>query len=192
MLGMMKDKNQDEKYIEMIHEYLNLNKRITQKEKKIDGYKQYFHNRNYYGGMDFYDPIQLGHKGFRVDSEVAHYVDRLATMNQSLKALKRRKQYFDTYIQNLNRDTQSGLQRDFKQYDERMFDTTLTNTHKKIIHEILEIEEAIGHEFHKDVLPEFNKDAVAVETNELTSDTLEDSFDAMINMLGVKEHANSR
>jgi len=183
---MDKDDNQDAKYIEMIHEYLNLNKRITQKVKKIEGYKRYFHNRNYFGGMDFYDPIEIGHKGFRVDSEVAHYVDRLATMNQSLKALKRRKQYFDAYIQSLTLDVQRGLQRDFKRYDERMFDITLTNTHRKLIHEILEIEEAIAHEFNTDVLPEFNKDIVAVETNELTSDTLEDSFDAMINMLGVK------
>ena len=185
MLGMMKDKNQDEKYIEMIQNYFFLDKRIAQVEKKIKNLEIGFSNRNYYGGMTYDNPHGVRPSTFRLDNEVCMYVDAVTKREQSLLMLKRKQYHFKRYLSSLSLDAQRGLRRDFKRADDNMYKMTLTNTHRELVMEILEIEEAVSHEFKSELLPEYEKDMVVVETNNLTPDTLEESFDTMLEMLGV-------
>lgn len=185
MLGMMKDKNQDEKYIEMIQNYFFLDKRITQVENKIERLEWEFKHRNFYGGMTYDEVRGVRHKSFRLDNEVCVYADAITKREQSVLMLKRKQYHFKRYLNSLTLDAQRGLKRDFKRVDDNMYKMTLTGTHRKLIMEILEIEEAVSYEFDKEVLPEYEKDMVLVEMNELKPDTLEESFDTMLEMLGV-------
>lgn len=191
MLGMIKDENQDEKYIEMIQNYFFLDKRIAQVEEKIESLKWGFSHRNYYGGMTYDSPHGVRYVAFKVDNEVVRYADALNSREQSVVMLKRKQYHFKRYLSTLTLDAQRGLKRDFKRIDEGMYKMTLTNTHRELIMEILEIEEAISHEFKRELLPEHVKDMVVVETNNLTPDTLEESFDTMLEMLGVKKSVTS-
>ena len=185
MLGMMKDKNQDEKYIEMIQNYFFLDKRITQVENKIERLEWEFKHRNFYGGMTYDEVHGVKHKSFRLDNEVCVYADAITKREQSVLMLKRKQHHFKRHLNSLTLDAQRGLKRDFKRADDNMYKMTLTNTHRELVMEILEIEEAVSHEFKSELLPEYEKDMVVVETNDLTPDTLEESFDTMLEMLGV-------
>lgn len=187
----MKDKNQDEKYIEMIQNYFFLDKRIAQVEKKIERLKIGFSNRNFYGGMTYNNFDGVKYQGFSVDNEVCKYVDTLNSRKESVTNLKRKQYHFKRYLSSLSLDAQRGFRRDFKRADDNMYKMTLTNTHRELVMEILEIEEAVSHEFKSELLPEYEKDMVVVETNDLTPDTLEESFDTMLEMLGVNESVTS-
>lgn len=177
---------QEYRYIEMIHEYLNLDNKIIRKQKRIKNLEKEFYSQNFCGKIDYANPKGVYTAGFNVQNKVCQYVDRLEEQHKGLSILKRKKQHFQRFVDGLSIDVQRGLKRDFKHDNMTMYNISLTKTHKKIVQEILEIEEAICHEFHTDPFPEYDKDLLAVETVELTSETIENSFQTMLNMLGVK------
>lgn len=182
----MNEAVQEYKYIEMIYEYMNLDKKIIRKQKRINSLEKGFYSRNFCGHTDFDDPKGIRSKGFNVQNEVCQYVDRLEEQYVGLSILKRKKQYFQNFMNGLSKDIRGGVERDFKHDNMTMYNITLTNTHKKVVQEILEIEEAICHEFQKDPFPEYDKELLELETVELSSKTIENSFQIMLSILGVK------
>lgn len=176
---------QDYNYMVMIHEYMNLDKQIIRKKKKIANIEKGFYAQNFCGRIDFDDPKGIHATGFNVQNEVCQYVDRLEEQYKGLSILKRKKQHFQRFVDGLGIDVQRGLKRDFKHVSAGTYGITLTNTHKNVIQEIAEIEEAICYEFNTVLFPEHDKDLIAVETGELSNDTIEDSFKSMLNVLGV-------
>ena len=176
---------QDYNYIVMIHEYMNLDKQIIRKKKKIVNIEKGFYAQNFCGRIDFDDPKGIHATGFNVKNEVTQYLDRIAKQQEGIAILRRKKAYFTAYMNSLSPVVKNSLKRDFKHDTVEMYNITLTNTHKKVVAEIAEIEEAICHEFRKELFPEYEKDIIAVETGELTNDTIEDSFKSMLNVLGV-------
>lgn len=176
---------QDYNYIVMIHEYMNLDKKISGKIMKIRNLKIGFYSQNFHGRTDYDDPLGIQSTGFNVKNNVTQYLDRIAKQQEGIAILRRKQAYFTAYMNSLSPDVKNGLERDFKNDTVEMYNITLTNTHKKVIAEIAEIEEAICHEFNKELFPEYDKDIIALETGELSNDTIEDSFQSMLNVLGV-------
>lgn len=143
-----------------------------------------FEALNYYGGTDFYDPIGVKNKGFRVESRVSAYVDYIQACERNIQKNKRRLHFFKQYTDTLDPHTYSSLKRRYG-YINRLDDMQELGHDEQVLDEILEIEEAISHEFDFGVLPEFDKKMLLVEYNDLEPDTLEDSFDTMLEVLGV-------
>lgn len=177
---------QDYDYIVMIHEYMNLDKQIIRKKKKIANIEKGFYAQNFCGRIDFDDPKGIHATGFNVKNKVTQYIDRIEEQQKQLAMLKRRERYFRAFLNGLSVNARNSLERDFKHDSAGMYGITLTNTHKNVIQEIAEIEEAICYEFNTVLFPEHDKDLIAVEIGELSNDTIENSFQTMLNILGVK------
>ena len=169
---------------ELIHDYLNVANRITRIEQRIHNAKLEFEALNYYGGTDFYDPIGVKNKSFRVESRVSNYVDYIRTCERNVAKNKRRMHYFNQFTDTLDPRTLDSLERRYGNIS-HLDDEQELGHDEQVLDEILEIEEAIGHEFNFTRLPEHNKKLILVEFNDLKPDTLEDSFDTMLEVLGV-------
>ena len=169
---------------ELIHDYLNVANRITRIEQRIHNAKIEFEALNYYGGTNFYDPIGVRNRAFRVESRVCSYVDYIRACERNIAKNKRRIHYFKRFTDTLNPHTYSSLRRRYGSFN-RLDDVQELGHDKQVLDEILEIEEAISHEFDFEKLPEHNKKMILVEFNDLKPDTLEDSFDTMLEALGV-------
>ena len=169
---------------ELIHDYLNVDRRIKRIEQRIHSAKIEFEALNYYGGTDFYDPIRVRNRGFRVESRVTDYVDYIRACERNIAKNKRRIHYFKRFTDTLDHHTYSSLKRRYGSIN-RLDDMQELGHDEQVLDEILEIEEAISHEFDFEKLPEFDKKMLLVEFNDLKPDTLEDSFDTMLEVLGV-------
>lgn len=171
---------------ELIHDYLNIDRQIKRIEQRMYNAQLEFEALNYYGGTDFYDPIGVRNKGFRVDSRVSAYVDYIQACERNIQKNERRKQHFKRYTDTLDPHTYSSLKRRYGNINH--FDDLEELGHdERVLDEILEIEEALSYEFKNEHLSEHDRKLIRVETNNLEPDTLEESFETMLNMLGVKE-----
>ena len=175
---------------ELIHDYLNVDRRITRIEQRIHNAKIEFEALNYYGGTDFYDPIGVRNRAFRVESRVCSYVDYIRACERNIAKNKRRIHYFKRFTDTLDTHTYSSLKRRYGSIN-RLDDMQELGHDEQVLDEILEIEEAISHEFGFEKLPEFDKKRLLVEFNDLKPDTLEDSFDTMLEVLGVGQSVTS-
>lgn len=171
-------------YKELIHDYLNVANRITRIEQRMHNAKIEFKALNYYGGTNYDDPIGVRSKGFRMESKVSNYVDYIQMCEKNIEKNKRRMHYFKRFTDNLDPHTYSSLKRRYG-YINRLDDMQELGHDEQVLDEILEIEEAISHEFDFRELPEFDKKMLSVESNDLEPDTLEDSFETMLEVLGV-------
>ena len=169
---------------ELIHDYLNIDRQIKRIEQRMYNAQIEFEALNYYGGTDFYDPIGVRNKSFRVESRVSSYVDYIRACERNVAKNKRRMHYFNQFTDTLDPRTLDSLERRYG-YINRLDDMQGLGHDEQVLDEILEIEEAISHEFVFEKLPEHNKKMLLVESNDLEPDTLEESFDTMLEMLGV-------
>lgn len=169
---------------ELIHDYLHIEKQIKRIENRMYNAEIEFYAQNFYGRTDFYDPIGVRNRGFRVETRVADYVDYIQMCERNIEKNKRRMHYFNRYISTLDRHTLSSLKRRYSNIS-RLDDIEVLGHDEQVLDEILEIEEAISHEFDFEKLPEFDKKMMLVEFNDLEPDTLEDSFETMLEVLGV-------
>ena len=169
---------------ELIHDYLNVDRRITRIEQRIHNAKIEFEAINYYGGTDFGDPIGVRNRSFRVETRVSEYVDYIRACERNIAKNKRRIHYFKRFTDTLDPHTYYSLKRRYGSIN-RLDDMQELGHDKQVLDEILEIEEAISHEFDFEKLPEHNKKMILVEFNDLKPDTLEDSFNTMLEVLGV-------
>lgn len=169
---------------ELIHDYLHIGKRIKRIEQRMYSAKINFGAKNYIGGTDFYSPLGVKRRAFSLENEICSYVDYLNACELNIKKNERRKKYFKHYIDTLDPHTSTSLKSrygDISQLDE----VPELGHDEQVLDEILEIEEAISHEFEFEKLPELDKKMLLVEFNDLKPDTLEDSFDTMLEVLGV-------
>lgn len=169
---------------ELIHDYLNIDRQIKRIEQRMYNAQLEFEALNYYGGTYFYDPIGVRNKGFRVESRVGAYVDYIQACERNIEKNKRRIHYFKRFTDTLDPHTYSSLKRRYGSIN-RLDDIEVLGHDEQVFDEILEIEEAISHEFEFEKLPEHDKKMILVEFNDLEPDTLEDSFDTMLEVLGV-------
>ena len=169
---------------ELIHDYLNVANRITRIEQRIHNAKIEFEALNYYGGTIYDDPIGVRNRGFSVANRVIGYVDYIRACERNIAKNKRRIHYFKRFTDTLDPHTYSSLKRRYGSFY-RLDDMQELGHDKQVLDEILEIEEAISHEFEFEKLPEFDKKRLLVEFNDLKPDTLEHSFDTMLEVLGV-------
>jgi len=172
-----------------IHKYLNIDKRIKDIKKRIDYSRMEFEAQSYHGRTDF-DYLGIFLRGFRVDTEVCNFVDSITLRKRSIQKYKRKKYYFNKFITTLDQHTYESLQRRYGNFWNLEHAQELGHD-LKVLDEIMEIEEAIHHEFDTDPLPEHEKAMVGVELNDLKPDTLEDSFNTMLEKLGVNNDVTS-
>lgn len=168
--------------IELLHEYFQLDYKIQSKERKKEYVKRDFFAQNLYGYIKYDDPKGIFQKGFNVESKVINYLDYLAVVERQIIILKRKNYHFKAYLATLDYNLYLSLKR---RYKTRVFDLEEIQTlgsDQEIINELLEIEEAISYEFKKE-FELFNE--MKLQFGSLSNETLEDSFDAMLEVLGV-------
>lgn len=168
---------------ELIHDYLNIDRQNERIEQRIKRTQIEFHSQNIYGGTDF-NPLGVRSKGFRVDSKVSDYVDNINACERNIAKNKRRKHHFSRYIKTLDQHTYSSLNRRYGHYDSLEESQELGHD-EQVLDEILEIEEAISYEFDTDISSEHKKEVLQVEYTVFSDDTVEQSFEAMQELLGV-------
>lgn len=169
---------------ELISDYLKLDRRIERIEWRLEKVKNEFVAQNFYGGIDYYDPIGIRSKGFNVCSRVSGYVDITTVLERNIDKNRRREYHFNRYIQSIDQRTYSSLKRRYGTF-ERYDDIQTLGSDNRILKEILEIEEAISHEFNEPLQDEVNREILAIQNEPLTNDTLEQSFDKITELLGV-------
>lgn len=174
---------------ELIHEYLTIDRRIKRIEERIEVARIEFEAQSYHGRMDF-DVMGVFMKGFKVDTKVCNYVDSIIIRERKIMKYKRKKHYFSRYVSSLDQHTYLSLKRRYGSY--WGLDEAQELGHDlQVLDEILEIEEAISHEFNIGCPQERENDMVAVEMNDLRPDTLEQSFNAMLEKIGVSHDVTS-
>lgn len=168
---------------ELIHEYLTIDRRIKRIEERIEVARIEFEAQSYHGRIE-YDVMGVSMRGFKVDTKVCDYVDSIIIRERKIMKYKRKKHYFSRYVSSLDQHTYLSLKRRYGSF--WGLDEAQELGHDlQVLDEILEIEEAISHEYDTNTLPEHEKDMVAVELNDLNPDTLEQSFSTMLEKLGV-------
>lgn len=169
---------------ELIHDYLNLDSRIKRTEKRRYQAEYSFNMQTFCGTTDFSSPLGIRHKGFRVDVRVVEHIDLMNTYKLNTKKNRRRQYHFNRFMYSLDPHTRASLERRYKQVSNYDDIQALGHDHV-VLDEILEIEEAIGYEFNTSMIDDDEGDAMKVEYTRFTTDTVEDSFQAMQAMLGV-------
>lgn len=167
--------------IELLHEYFQLDYKIQSKERKIEYVKRDFFAQNIYGYTNYHDPKGIFQKGFNIESKIINYLDYLAVIEKQIIILKRKNNHFKAYLATLEPNVYLSLKR---RYCIRIFDLEkiqALGSDKKIINELLEIEEAISYEFKTD-FELFNE--MKIQFGSLDNETLEESFDTMLEILG--------
>lgn len=168
---------------ELIHDYLNLERYIKRINKRINKKQIEFNAQSFCGTTEF-GGLEIRHRGFRVDDRVCSYVDLINTYRQNIEMNKRRLHYFNRFLTSLDQHTALSLRRRYKKVV--YFGEVQELGHDEIVlDEILEIEDAISYEFSTALSNELQRDALQVEYTLFSSDTVEDSFQAMQNLLGV-------
>lgn len=168
---------------ELIHDYLNLDRRIKRIEKRMIQREVEFNTQTFSGGTVF-DPLGVRHKGFKVDDRVCGYVDLMNTYKRNIAMSKRRLGYFNRFLTSLDPHTKASLIRRYQQ--SMRFDEMQDLGHDRIVlDEIIEIEDAISYEFGTTLSDELNRDVIQVEYTVFSEDTVEDSFQVMQSLLGV-------
>lgn len=175
---------------ELIHDYLHIGKRIKRIEQRMYSAKINFGAQNYIGGTDFYSPLGVKRRVFSLENEICSYVDYLNACELNIKKNERRKKYFKHYIDTLDPHTRTSLKSRYGDIS-RLDEVPELGHDEQVLDEILEIEEAISHEFKNEHLSEHDRNLIRVETNNLKPDTLEESFETMLHMLGVKKSVTS-
>ena len=168
---------------ELIQSYMNIDKEIKDTERRLMYKKKSFYAQNFYGKTEF-NAIRIQSKGFRVDSRVAGYVDLCNTLERQIEVLERKKMYFNRFMRTLPNEVLSSLNRRYKVIDFNMDNIQSMGSDRKVLDEILEIEEAISFQFGMKDNPDFLK-MKQLENVELTEETVEDSFENMLELLGV-------
>lgn len=168
---------------ELIHDYLNLARRIKRIERRMIK-KEIEFNSQTFCGITEYHPLGLRHKGFKVDERVANYIDLMNTYKRNIAMNKRRMFYFKSFLNGLDPHTRVSLKRRYKQ--NMRFDEIQSLGHDRIVlDEIVEIEDAISYEFGTSLSGELNREILQVEYTKFSEETVEDSFEAMQKLLGV-------
>lgn len=168
---------------ELIHDYINIDKRIKQIEYRMDQREIEFNAQSFCGGTIFH-PLGVMYAGFRVDERVSTYIDLMNTYKRNIAMNKRRRYYFNNFLNGLDPHTRASLKRRYKQ--NMRFDEMQSIGHDRIVlDEIVEIEDAISYEFGTSLSGELNKEILQVEYTKFSEETVEDSFEAMQKLLGV-------
>lgn len=168
---------------ELIHDYVNLDKRIKRIEKRLEQICIEFKAQNFSGRTAF-TSLGVKHISFKVDNKVSEYVDLICTCEKVIAKIKRREYHFKRYLTTLDKHTQISLKRRFRYIGDVEGIQELGHD-KEVLYEILEIEEAISYEFNDPLQDEVNRDYIDIAEQELTNDTLEQSFDRITELLGV-------
>lgn len=168
---------------ELIQSYFNIDRRIKQTEKRLERVIYEFEHANYWGGMTV-TPEGLKNIGFKVASRVAGCVDLCNTLERQIEVLERKKVYFNRFISTLSNDVLSSLNRRYRVIDFNTDNIQSIGSDRQVLDEILEIEEAISFQFGMKDNPDFLK-MKQLENVELTEETVEDSFENMLELLGV-------
>lgn len=169
----------------LIRDYLNLDKRIKRHQRILEEVQVKFRNTNHHGRTSFDSNEGISFRGFRVDARVASYVDYTNTIEERLKQLEQKQRYFHCYLRTMDQHTRDSVMNRYNVERNDVRGIVDLGSDEGIYEEILEIEEAIAHEFKADVPLETNKNAIELENAELTNKTAADSFDTMAELLGV-------
>lgn len=168
---------------ELIHDYLNLERHIESIKKRMIQKEIEFNNQTFCGVTEFH-PLGLKRNSFRVDDGVVRYIDLMNTYNQQIEMNNRRLHYFNHFLNSLDPHTKASLIRRYKEC--MCFDKIQGLGHDRIVlDEIAEIEDAISYEFNIVLSAELQRNAIQVEYTSFSQDTVENSFQAMQNLLGV-------
>lgn len=167
---------------EIIQDYFFLGTQITRKKEQLNELHLEFYSRNFYGGTNYDDPMGIRAKGFNVESEVTYFSDNTSILESKIKALERKYEYFKRFRLSLDNNEYQKL---LKKYTTSTNVSTITtgDIDESVLDEILEIEEAVGYEFDKLIPPDLTKEVVMAES--LNADNMEDSFQAVAELLGV-------
>lgn len=168
---------------ELIHDYLNLEKRISRIKRRMIHKEAEFNSQTFCGVTEFH-PLGVRHKGFKVDDRVCGYIDLMNTYKQNIEMNKRRLKYFNQFMSRLDPHTAMSLIRRYKR--SIRFDEMQDLGHDRVVlDEIVEIEDAISYEFNTELSDELQRKAIQVEYTKFSEETVEDSFQAMQELLGV-------
>ena len=168
---------------ELIHDYLNLEKNTKKIEKRKNQKEVEFNAQTFSGGTEFH-PLGVRYKGFKVDDRVVGYIDLMNTYKRNIEKNRRRLHYFNRFLKGLDPHTTASLKRRYKQVTR--YDEIQELGHDEIVlDEILEIEEAISFEFNTAITNELQRKVIQVEYTHFSEETVEDSFQAMQELLGV-------
>lgn len=168
---------------ELIQSYFNIDRRIKQTEKRLERVIYEFEHANYWGGT-VATSTELKNIGFKVASRVAGYVDLCNTLERQINVLERKKTYFNRFMNTLSNDALVSLNRRYGVIDFNIDNIQSMGSDRKVLDEILEIEEAISFEFGMKDNPDYLK-MKQLENVELTEETVEQSFENMLELLGV-------
>lgn len=198
--------NHDQK--EIIQDYFNLERMIQSKKRRLEYVQLEFESINYCGSTVFTFNEGVQYRGFRVDTRVAGYVDTITTIERHIDKMERKQTYFKRFLSTLTNDALSSLKRRYKHYIGSIDDIQTMPSDKKVLDEIKEIEEAIKFQFKDDYIFNLKQDiqnkrgkneqgknneqkpvsyakVKQIENADFTDDTVEDSFDAITELLGV-------
>lgn len=170
---------------ELIHAYLNLDKQIHRQEKRREFFEMEFRHQNYSGSTRFCSNEGVSFQGFKVDLKVSNHIDRMNAIESKISRLKRKKHYFNRFLMTMESSNLKSIKRRYDVNYNVIDDIQTLGSDRKVLDEILEIEEAISHEFNTELPRELNKKFVSIAEAELTEETIESSFEAMLEALGV-------
>lgn len=164
----------DETALEEIQAYFRLDKRIEKLQHCISRLRKIFYDRTFTtrtesNGMEFYTV------GEKIDNIVADFVDIIRENERSIEILKKRKKYFNEYLNSLPPADRHYL---IHKYSKKKPPTEFDELDRQLYEEIEEINEAINYMYG---FPQEIK-VVSVEVN---NNNLEDEFDRILEALEV-------
>lgn len=122
-----------------VYDYLNLDNRIKELEKKKAAIRQSLYARSWNTRVE-YDEMSIHTTAPRVESVVSDFVETLEIIDKRLKRLKKRKRYFTMFLNELQPQTRIKL----------LNGIISKSMRERVTQEIQEIELAIDYEFgHK-------------------------------------------
>lgn len=164
---------------EIIMDYFGLSKRIKKKEGCIKMMRYEFYQQT----MSSYctsDELKTYSKGFAVDWNVISLVDSESATLEQISLLRFKRKHFLRYLRQLPKGDRHFLTKKYKWHqggiNERL--------ERECLEELQEIEEAAGYRFGG-YEPHIQLEEIEEVTSETYGESLENSFDKMMAMLGV-------
>lgn len=166
---------------ELIHDYLNLDRRIRRIENRLKRIRKEFKARNFSGRTAF-TYLGVKHISFKVDIEVSEHIDFVYKCERIISKIERRRHHFQRYLITLDPHTYLSLKRRYRNVIQIENIEELGHD-KEVLDEILEIEEAISYEFNDPLHDEVNKEYIGIAMQDFSNDNLEDSIDRIAELL---------
>lgn len=156
---------------DLINRYFHLDKAIKQLNRRLYQLHLRHRTQSYYTRIEPTDEYTLQTKSYRIDEEVAIYLDASMLIEKRIANLKKKQRYFNDYLVTISPEAQECL---FKRYLGKLDVTVNDPLIQALYEELLEIEDAIC--FMNGRIPE-------LRFRDNDSENL--NFEDMLNILGV-------